>query len=202
VVQSPARHRYPDDEPQENPDQTGGFDTSTGSPLLYDTKDISLASVKTSSMDFEPTRRGALAGIGAIIAGTSLAGCSGDGDGGDGGDNGDNQLTVDMTDDLVFDPEEITISVGETVTWDNVGTIGHSVTAYEDEIPGGAEYFASGGFDSQQAAEDAYAPGDTDSGNIPGGETYEHTFETAGTYEYFCIPHEDPGMVGTVVVEE
>ena len=31
-------------------------------------------------------------------------------------------------------------------------------------------------------------------------ETDEHTFETTGTYPYFCVPHES-GMVGTVVVE-
>lgn len=61
------------------------------------------------------------------------------------------------------------------------GGIGHSVTAYGDEIPDDAAYFASGGFDSEDAARDAYP----DEGNIPGGESYSHTFETAGTYEYF-----------------
>jgi len=58
------------------------------------------------------------------------------------------------------------------------------VTAYEDEIPDGAAYFASGGFDAEQAANEAYP----DEGSIPEGETYEHTFETTGTYEYYCIP--------------
>ena len=106
--------------------------------------------------------------------------------------------TVDMTDNLVFDPEEIQISPGTTVTWENVGSIGHSVTAYEDEIPDEAEYFASGGFDSESAARNAYP----DEGNIPGGETYEYTFETEGEYGYFCIPHEQAGMVGTVIVGE
>jgi plastocyanin len=106
-----------------------------------------------------------------------------------------------MNDELAFVPETLTVSVGDTVTWENVGSIGHSVTAYEDELPEGAEYFASGGFDSEQAAKDAYAPGDTDAGDIPGGESWEYTFETAGTYEYFCIPHEQAGMVGTIEVE-
>ena len=106
--------------------------------------------------------------------------------------------TVDMTDNLVFDPEEIQISPGTTVTWENVGSIGHSVTAYEDEIPDGAEYFASGGFDSESAARNAYP----DEGNVAGGETYEYTFETEGEYGYFCIPHEQAGMVGTVIVGE
>lgn len=29
---------------------------------------------------------------------------------------------------------------------------------------------------------------------------FEYTFETAGTYDYFCIPHKQLGMVGRVVV--
>lgn len=135
---------------------------------------------------------------GAALA-TSVAGCGG---GGGGNENGNDATVVEMTDELVFDPETITVSVGETVTWENSGNVGHSVTAYEDEIPDGAAYFASGGFDSESAARDAYSPGDTDAGDIPGGETYEHTFETAGTYEYFCIPHESSEMVATVEVEE
>ena len=32
-------------------------------------------------------------------------------------------------------------------------------------------------------------------------ESYVHTFETTGTHEYFCVPHEAAGMVGMVVVE-
>lgn len=105
--------------------------------------------------------------------------------------------TIDMTDNLVFDPEEIQISPGTTVTWENVGSIGHSVTAYEDEIPDDAEYFASGGFDSESAARNAYPEGD-----VAGGETYEYTFETEGEYGYFCIPHESAGMIGTVIIGE
>ena len=154
------------------------------------------------------SRRRYVKSISAAAVGVALAGCGGNGDGGDGGDGGEggdgggNGTTVDMTDDLVYDPETITVDVGDTVTWENVGQVGHSVTAYEDEIPDDAEYFASGGFDSEQAARDAYAPGDTDAGDIPGGESWEYTFETAGTYEYFCIPHESAGMVGTVEVRE
>jgi plastocyanin len=157
-------------------------------------------------MDSHVTRRRAVKSIGTLVVGVSLAGCSGNGDGGDGngnggGGNGDGGTTVEMTDELVFDPDQLTISVGDTVVWENVGSVGHSVTAYEDEIPDGADYFASGGFDTEQAARDAYTPGDTDAGDIPGGESYEHTFDTAGTYEYFCIPHEST-MVGTIQVEE
>lgn len=103
--------------------------------------------------------------------------------------------TIGMTDGLEFDPAEAQVQPGATVTWENVGTIEHSVTAYEEEIPGDAEYFASGDFDSESAARDAYPEG-----SIAGGETYEHTFEVEGEYGYFCIPHEGAGMVGTITV--
>lgn len=106
-----------------------------------------------------------------------------------------------MTDELAFEPAEITVSVGQTVVWENVGSVPHSVTAYDAEIPAEAAYFASGGYDSEQAARDGYVASDPDSGAIQGGESYEHTFEVAGTYEYFCIPHES-SMTGTVRVEE
>ncbi|MEA5385751.1 plastocyanin/azurin family copper-binding protein [Haloarculaceae archaeon H-GB2-1] len=103
-----------------------------------------------------------------------------------------------MTDQLTFAPKKIQVSAGSTVTWKNTGSIGHTVTAYEDEIPDGAAYFASGGFDGEQAAKDGY--GDGQGGNVPAGESYEHTFETKGTYKYYCIPHEMNGMVGYVKV--
>lgn len=145
-----------------------------------------------------PTRRRVLATTATALA-VGLAGCSGSDDGNGGGGDG---YTVAMTDGLAFDPETLTVSEGETVTWENTGTVGHSVTAYTDSIPDGAEYFASGGFDAEAPARDAYAAGDEASGDVPGGETWEHTFETAGTHEYFCIPHETSEMVGTVEVQE
>jgi plastocyanin len=106
--------------------------------------------------------------------------------------------TVNMTDGLVFDPDSLTIAPGDTVEWVNVGAIGHSVTAYEENIPDGAEYFASGGFDSEQAARDDWTG--AQEGNVPGGESYSHTFQTEGSYEYFCIPHEGAGMLGAIEV--
>ncbi|WP_435363239.1 plastocyanin/azurin family copper-binding protein [Haloarchaeobius sp. DYHT-AS-18] len=105
--------------------------------------------------------------------------------------------TVDMTDSLVFDPDELIVAPGDTVEWVNVGNVGHSVTAYEDGIPSEAEYFASGGFESESAARQGYPVGD-----IGGGGRYSHTFDTLGTYEYFCIPHEGVGMVGAIEVRE
>lgn len=147
------------------------------------------------------TRRDLLRGLGTTaLVGTALplAGCSApsDGDGSSGGADGSPSATVEMTDELTYEPETVEIEAGGTVTWENVGTIGHTVTAYDDELPDGATYFASGGFESETAARDGYPNG----GNVPEGESYEHTFETPGEYGYFCIPHELNGMVGTVRV--
>lgn len=150
-------------------------------------------------------------GYAGVAVGASLAGCTDstsetDDSGSDETATPDNSGsgeewvetdTVDMTDDLGFDPVRISVSPGTTVTWKTVGAVGHTVTAYEDKIPDGAEYFASGGFDTQDAASDGYP----DEGNITEGGTYEHTFETEGTYEYYCIPHEMNGMIGYVKVE-
>jgi plastocyanin len=108
---------------------------------------------------------------------------------------GPSETRVDMTDDLKFVPETVEIAVGDTVVWETVGSVAHSVTAYEADLPEGAAFFASGDFDTESAARQAYPEG-----SVGAGETYSHTFETSGEYPYFCIPHES-GMVGTVVVE-
>ena len=157
------------------------------------------------------SRRRFVRGLGAGGVALTLAGCSSSGasssesptdtpteSGGDSssGETWEQTSTVDMNDELAFAPKRIEVEAGTTVTWKNVGSIGHSVTAYEGEIPDGATYFASGGFESEQAANDGYP----DEGNVTEGGTYEHTFETKGEYKYYCIPHEMNGMVGYVKV--
>jgi len=100
---------------------------------------------------------------------------------------------------VAFAPEELTVSVGDKVAWKHVGGEPHSVTAYEEEIPEDAAYWASGGFESESAARDGWENGE---GAVQSGQSYVHTFETAGEHGYVCIPHEAAGMVGTVIVEE
>jgi len=140
-------------------------------------------------MGSQVTRRGFLAALGGA-AGTAAAAESAV------AQEGAATERVNMTDGLVFNPEEIFVEPGTTVIWQNVGAVGHSVTAYEDEIPDAADYFASGGFGGEAAARQGYPS----RGDIAGEENYRHTFEVEGTYEYFCIPHESVGMVGTVEV--
>ena len=96
-----------------------------------------------------------------------------------------------------FDPISLRVRAGATVTFANASAEAHTVTADAEEIPGDAQYFASGGFETEDDARDNLADG------IIGQEgEYEVTFGVAGTYEYFCIPHESQGMRGTIVVEE
>ena len=104
---------------------------------------------------------------------------------------------VAMTDDMIYDPEVITIAPGDTVRWLNIGKMGHSVTAYEDELPEGASYWASGDLASENETRNKYPIGD-----IAGGESYSRTFELEGEYGYFCIPHESIQMTGKIIVQE
>jgi plastocyanin len=89
--------------------------------------------------------------------------------------------------DHTFLPAALTIPVGTTVQW-FWESAGHTVTSG----PGGV---ADGQFCS---------PGDTDCATAPTsgvGTTYQHTFTTPGTFPYFCVPHYDVGMKGTITVQ-
>ncbi|SFL08407.1 Plastocyanin [Halogranum rubrum] len=136
-------------------------------------------------------RRTFLASVGTAGL-TAVAGCAGVG-----GSQGDILMRA-----TAFDPYEFTVSVGDTVTWYNGSSRGHTVTAYENAIPDDAEYFASGGYENEQAAREAFRQEGFDGGGVVAGETYSHTFEVPGRYEYVCVPHEQAGMVGTIIVEE
>ncbi|RLM91086.1 plastocyanin/azurin family copper-binding protein [Haloarcula sp. Atlit-7R] len=139
-------------------------------------------------MSFEIYDRRTVLRLGtATMATLSTAGCL--------GGQSSSAQTVTMPGDLTFDPKTATSKPGESVTWTNESDIEHTVTAYEDEIPDAAAYFASGGFESERAARNRITEG-----LIAPGESYEHTFDQPGTYGYFCIPHEGSEMVGTVRV--
>jgi len=82
-------------------------------------------------------------------------------------------------------PAVVWVERGATVTW-NVTDGSHSITAYHPD------------FDRSPRIPEGATP--FDSGILPAGESFEHTFETPGVYNYFCRPHEGLGMVGLVVV--
>ena len=85
-------------------------------------------------------------------------------------------ITVDST-NLRFSPPDVTISEGDTV-----------------------RFLWSGELLPHNAVE---SEGVFDSGEPSRNVDYIFTFELGmnGTYEYVCEPHEDMGMVGTIVVE-
>ncbi|MFQ3318293.1 MAG: plastocyanin [Natronomonas sp.] len=99
-----------------------------------------------------------------------------------------------------FQPDTLEVAVGDTVVWGNNGSRGHTVTAYDASLPEGAAFFASGGFEETAAAREGWE--DDGDGTLSPGTTFEHTFETVGTHDYFCIPHESAGMVGVIEVVE
>ena len=137
-------------------------------------------------------RRAFLAGVTGATS-ISIAGCSS-------ALFGSERLNGDIVmGSETFNPNKLEVKKGDTVTWANDDIRRHSVTAYETNIPEAAEYFASGGFNSEQAARDAWQKG---RGTIDPKTTFKHTFEVPGTYSYFCVPHEVGGMTGTIVVTE
>jgi len=77
---------------------------------------------------------------------------------------------------IAFEPAAVRIDAGATVTWEWTGQGGsHNVKHQNDDFE--SEYY------DQE------------------GETFEYTFEEAGTYNYLCVPHQSQGMKGVVVVE-
>lgn len=124
-----------------------------------------------------------LVAVAIVLVAVALAGCAEDGGNGTDGDGGPYSVAANSQSD--FDPQSRTIQVGETIVWENTAGFAHTVTSYD--VPQGASSF--------------------DSGNMDGGDTFEHTFQTAGTYQYRCEYHSSSsnggysGMVGEVVVE-
>lgn len=101
---------------------------------------------------------------------------------------------VEMTDKLQglqFDPDHLTIRVGDTVTWRNVSATSHTSTCDPEKANNPEEHV--------QLPEGAET---WDSGLLNTDEEFSHTFEVAGEYTYFCIPHEANGMVANLTVEE
>ena len=82
-------------------------------------------------------------------------------------------------DNSCFEPFALDAHTGQTVSWINLDGQGHTVASgVPSEGPDGT-------FESPVVGE---------------GDTYEHTFDTAGTFEYFCTLH--PWMVGIITVSE
>lgn len=137
-------------------------------------------------------RRAFLTVAGTGIA-TGLAGCFGI----SGGSTGDHDVGMSIDS---FRPDSLTVTPGTTVEFLNTSSHTHTVTAFEDGIPEDAAYFATGGFGSEATAREAWNDGLD--GGLNEGDSFEHTFEIPGRYDYFCIPHLRSDMVGVIHVED
>jgi plastocyanin len=80
--------------------------------------------------------------------------------------------------DFQFVPESLSISVGEKVTWVNQGATPHTSTS-------GTNGVADGRWDSPSLAH---------------GDSFQRTFDSTGTFPYYCRFHSGSGMKGKVVV--
>ena len=75
--------------------------------------------------------------------------------------------------DFAYNPGTIDVPVGSTITWTNQDNTPHTATGLDRDL--------------------------LQSGTLAFDETYTQTFDTAGSYDYFCEFH--PNMKGTIVVE-
>ncbi len=74
--------------------------------------------------------------------------------------------------DYAFTPSQLIIKAGQSVTWTNNGQASHTITSNNGN--------------------------ELSSSVISPGQTYAHTFNTPGTYNYYCSIH--PSMVGQIIV--
>jgi plastocyanin len=81
-------------------------------------------------------------------------------------------ITVDI-EGFAYNPDPVTVSAGESITWTNQDSANHTATADERDV--------------------------LQSGTLSQGDSFTQQFDTPGTYEYFCEFHAD--MAGTVIVE-
>ncbi|PSC68694.1 chloroplast precursor [Micractinium conductrix] len=86
---------------------------------------------------------------------------------------------------LVFEPASVTIAKGEKVTFVNNAGFPHNIVFDEDEVPAGVN--------AEKISREDYL-------NAP-GETFEITLDTAGSYSYYCEPHQGAGMQGKITVQ-
>jgi plastocyanin len=115
-----------------------------------------------------------------LVAGLTFVSCGGD-DPAAPPDDGPFTGTIKVLDDR-FSPANVTIAVGDSVTWRWEGNHAHTVT--QGTTP--------------NASEDPTRLFDSPSKT---SGTFGYRFTAAGTVPYFCRPHFAVGMKGTIVVQ-
>ena len=89
-----------------------------------------------------------------------------------------------------YDPPQIFVTVGDTITWYNDDRESHTVTS--GDSPGRFGWMDNKDFGKPD--------GIFDSGRFLPGESWSYKFEESGAFSYFCIIH--PWMEGIVIVEK
>ncbi len=94
-----------------------------------------------------------------------------------------------------FSPQMVRIQAGDTVRWNWSASL-HTVTSGS---------CVSGSYGDSCAADDVFcSPNDLNCSSGPTsitGAVYSHTFNSPGTFAYFCRIHGPIGMTGTVIVD-
>jgi plastocyanin len=86
-----------------------------------------------------------------------------------------------------FDPVGVYLKPGQTVRW-----------ILDMDVHSSAAYHPKNGRHSLRIPEDAKP---WDSGlMVRKGQHFDWTFTVEGVYDYFCLPHENDGMVGRIIV--
>ena len=127
--------------------------------------------------------------LSCLALGLVAAGCGGDDGSDSSGDSGAKTSSepaagggggaqVGMK-NVQFDPRDLTVKAGETITFTNDEAIPHDV--HKTSGPG-----------------DDFSSGDT--GGMQEGDTFKLTLDEPGKYGYVCNVHA-PGMAGTITVK-
>ena len=88
--------------------------------------------------------------------------------------NGTANIPDDVTiSGFMFNPGNLSIKIGDTVTWTNLDSAPHTITSDNG--------------------------GELASPDLAKGQNYSHTFTTAGNYTYHCAVH--PYMKATIIVK-
>jgi plastocyanin len=125
--------------------------------------------------------------LGVVVAGCGNSDDGGGGDdaqnteqpaeqgsaGGGGADTGSGGGAKVSLKGIKFNPANVTVKAGDKVTWTNNDSVGHDVTG---------DNFKSG-----------------EAGGMQNGDTFAHTFDKKGTFDYVCTVHS--GMEGSVTVK-
>ena len=127
--------------------------------------------------------------------------------------------------DTACQPNSVNIEDGDIIVWNNDDSSPHTVTERngstrsgnrsDDESDSGIlekiideiitniainirNNLGGGGDDDNSSSQGSSSSAEFDSGKMQSGQTFSYTFDSSGTFEYYCAVH--PSMVAEIVV--